>query len=342
MTLIELTHQVGINPKWVSYTGGGEFHSSCPACGGSDRFYIQPNRQMSKCLGYYRCRKCGISGDSIQFAKEFLNYSFLEAVSAVDAILPEVGISKSKSQSYIFEPVELQYQSLLWIEKATKFVIDNHERLIGQDEVMSYLSTRGLPLDAIRRYKFGWLDKPQFLSRTDWGLEEQMGRNGKPRPLWIPSGLIIPIMGYNNNVIRLKVRRFDWHEGDKLPRYVSISGSMNGLSLIGNPQQPTLIIVESELDAYALAYAARFFVCVVAVGSNIKNTDTLVDSLAKKANHLLICHDNDDAGEKMFEKWKKLYRRSRAFPTPIGKDVGEALQNGFNIREWILQETVNQ
>ena len=51
MTLLELTRQAGLNPKWVASTAGDEYHSACPSCGGTDRFYIQPNKQMAKCLG---------------------------------------------------------------------------------------------------------------------------------------------------------------------------------------------------------------------------------------------------------------------------------------------------
>ncbi len=340
MTLIELTHQVGIDPKWVSYTGGGEYHSSCPACGGSDRFYIQPNRQMSKCLGYYRCRKCGISGDSIQFAKEFLKYSFQEAAEVVNAIITSESAFRPSFEKAT--EIELKEPTALWIEQATKFVNRSHDNILNRNQTLDYLEKRGLPLEAVIRYKLGWSDTNEFLSRSSWGLQEEMGKNSKPRKLWLPRGLVIPVIGLDKQVARIKIRRFDWSPGDNLPKYVAVSGSMNGLSIVGNTQQPVMIVVESELDAYAIDYKAHWLVWVVAVGSNIKTPDCLTNSFAKRAKHMLICYDNDDAGKMMLDKWRRLYPRAKSYPTPVGKDVGEALQKGFNIREWLLHATLNQ
>jgi len=97
-----------------------------------------------------------------------------------------------------------------------------------------------------------------------------------------------------------------------------------------------MVVVESELDAYAIDYVAHDFVCAIAVGSNIKNPDNLTDRLAKNAKSLLICHDNDEAGQKMLIKWQRLYSHAIGYPTPLGKDIGEAVKQGFNIREWLL------
>src|ERR1700682_3772091 len=52
---------------------------------------------------------------------------------------------------------------------------------------------------------------------------------------------------------------------------------------------------------------------------------------AQLARNLLICHDNDAAGEKMFAKWKRLYPDAVKYPTPVGKDIGEAIEMGFDV-----------
>jgi hypothetical protein len=65
----------------------------------------------------------------------------------------------------------------------------------------------------------------------------------------------------------------------------------------------------------------------------------VTDYLAKKSSNLLICHDNDEAGEKMLDKWRTLYPHAKAHPTPIGKDIGEIIQTRFILREWLLLAT---
>lgn len=337
MTVLDLAQQIGLKPKWVAGTGGGEYHSSCPVCGGIDRFYIQPNRKMSKCLGCYSCRQCGISGDAIQFARQFLGYSFQEAAEAANATITERIGFFMPSLPRVQKPITLQKLPALWIERATKLVSRAHANLLHKQEVLSYLESRGLPMEAILRYKLGWAEQNEFLPRNSWGLEEQVDQHGKKSIIWIPKGLVIPVAEADGKVIRLKVRRFDWQEGDKLPKYVAISGSMNGLSIIGSSGLTNIAVVESELDAYAIDHVAHDLVCTIAVGSNIKNPDNVTDYLAKNAKHLLICRDNDNAGKKMLKKWKEFYTHAREYQTPVGKDIGEAIQNGFNVREWILK-----
>ena len=335
MTLLELMHQTGIKPKWAASTNGGEYHSACPACGGKDRFYIQPHRQMNNCIGSYRCRQCGTHGDSIEFARQFLHYSFQEAAQALNTVM------RSKTTLPIFNTLRAHKAAVLrnppseWMMKATALAEQTHESLLRNEEYLTYLEARGLPLDAVAHYKLGWIDNNLFLPRTSWGLEEQFKQDGKPSSLWIPKGLVIPSIDQKGSVIRLKIRRSDWNEEDTLPKYAAISGSMNGMTIVGSPKFSTMVVVESELDAYAIDYAVGDLVCAVAVGSNIKNPDNVTDRLAKNAERLLICHDNDDAGEKMLKKWKTLYSHATGYPTPYGKDIGEAIQKGLKIRNWL-------
>ncbi len=336
MTILDLAQKTGIYPKWVAGTSGGVYHSPCPICGGKDRFYIQPYKQMSKCMGSYRCRQCGIYGDSIQFARQFLNLSYQEAAKEVNATIPEQSLP-SLHKAYP-QAIILKKPSDLWITKASEFIEHAHKKLLCKTDSLKYLETRGLPLQAVQRYKIGWSDKNEFFSRNDWGLDKQISTGGKQRLLWIPKGLVIPTFQSNCEIIRLKVRRADYKQDDQLPKYVAISGSMNGLNIIGSSKNKVMVVVESELDAYAIDYAAHDLVIAVAVGSNIKNPDNVTDQLARNSEHLLICYDNDEAGKKMLIKWQKLYRHAKACPTPIAKDIGEAIQNGLTVKEWILEK----
>ena len=209
----------------------------------------------------------------------------------------------------------------------------------GEKEILKYLHNRGLSLSAIEQYKIGWSNKNYYFPRPSWGLSEQSDPDGIPvaRFLWIPGGIVIPSLNSNGEVMRLKVRRWDWQEGDKLPKYVIISKSMNGLTLIGSSINKVMVVVESDLDAYAMVGAVEDFVTIVAVGGNTKNPDNVTDRLARQASRLLICHDNDDGGKKMLAKWQEMYSHAMPYPTPIGKDIGEAIQKDFNIREWLLR-----
>ncbi|MES2344647.1 MAG: primase-helicase zinc-binding domain-containing protein [Chlamydiota bacterium] len=65
MSLLHFAQELGISPKRIASTCGGEYHSPCPKCGGKDRFIIW------KETGRYWCRQCDLKGDSIQFCRDF-------------------------------------------------------------------------------------------------------------------------------------------------------------------------------------------------------------------------------------------------------------------------------
>ena len=114
---------------------------------------------------------------------------------------------------------------------------------------------------------------------------------------------------------------------------------MSGFKIIGDRKLPIMIVVESELDSLALHHAVGDLACIVAVGGNDKNLDSVTAACAREKRKILICHDNDEdnKGLKMFEKWQSIYPHAKTCPTPIGKDIGEAFQQGLDIRKWILE-----
>lgn len=166
-------------------------------------------------------------------------------------------------------------------------------------------------------------------------MELPTALDGKEK-LWIPKGITIPTFD-NGKLIRLKVRRSDWRPGDFLPKYWEVSGGLKGLNLIGNKSRKTIVVVESELDAFAVHWALKGRALVIAVGSNSKHPDSLTHELVKNSTKLIILHDNDNAGQTMLSKWVGLYPKAVGRSVPIGKDVGEAIEKGFDIGSWLIK-----
>jgi len=330
MILLDLAKMAGVEPKWAASTQGGEYHSACPACGGKDRFYMQPNKVLRKCSGYYACRGCGKSGDSIQFCIDFLGLTFKDAAKQIGIELDEAQSIFQKTSAVTALP--LVAPSSLWVEKAGLFVEWAHQNLLQQPDILKDLEQRGVPLEAVKRYKIGWCRQEFSRHPNEWGIN----RDGD-RPIWFSRGIVIPTMEKNGSVMRIKIRRHNYKEGDKIPKYVAVAGSMNGLNIIGDTAKSVMVVVESELDAYAIHHVVGDLVVVIAVGSNIKNPDNVTDYYAKKVSSLLICYDNDVAGKKMFDKWKRLFSHAKGCPTSIGKDVGDAVKLGLNLKEWMLK-----
>ncbi len=332
MVLLELLQEMGLCPKWVASTEGGEYFSPCPECGGVDRFRIQPNKQMKNCIGYYFCRQCGINGDAIQFARAFLGLSFREAINRVNAKINNTNpfhIIKKETRS--MKPVSIIKPSALWQSKATVFTKWAHENIFKNNEILEWLRLRGLPLEAVKKYQIGWCPYEIKRKRALWGIG-----TFEDKDIWIPRGIVIPTLDKKGNVIRLKIRRDSYKEGDRVGKYIVISGSMNGLNIIGDTRHKIMIVYESELDAYATDYVAGDIVCSVAVGNNLKRPDEATNYHAKNMKQLLISHDNDQAGKTMLDRWQHWYHHAKPFPASKGKDIGEAISLGLDLRRWIL------
>jgi len=326
-----MAKRVGLEPKQVASTGGGEYHSACPSCIGTDRFYMHPNKKMKNCLGSYRCRKCEIKGDTIQFARDFCGCSFSEAVELANATIPQkTYISQLYKKTARNDPKPLSLPSKKWITAANSFVDYAQQQILQRPEILKCLQTRGIDIVAVKKYKIGWNPNELWRDREKWGLPDNK------KTLWLPKGIVIPYIDQHGNTLRLKMRRAKGLNADNYSKYIIIPGSANGLWTIGNTKHKTMVVVESELDAYALHHRVEDFACVVAVGSCLKNPDNVTDYLAKAKKNLIICHDNDEAGEKMLAKWKRLYPKTVDYPTPIGKDIGEAIQRQLNVRPWII------
>lgn len=331
MNILNMAQSIGLSPQKIASTNGGEYACACPnpACDADqDGFRMWPSKLARKCMGSYWCRKCGKSGDTIQFAREFLSLSFREAADKANASSVLHAYQPIQPRSYTTPALTPPPEQ--WQTRASKFVQWASVEIHSNPIALELLQKRGLPQEAVLNYRLGYCSSEFFIPCTDFGLQGT-------QPIRLPKGLVIPIFEPSGKLIRLKLRLNQDHCDHANPKYWEISGSMKGLNIIGSPQNPILVVVESELDGYALHYACGDFLFAIAVGSNCKNPDNVSDYWAKR-RRLFICHDNDSAGVIMSEKWKKWYPHSQNLPVPFGKDIGDAVGMGLNLRKWIQSE----
>lgn len=338
MILLELAKQIGLEPEKVASTDGGEYKCPCPKCGGRKRFIIHPNKRKKNCIGSYWCRDCAAHGDTITFCREFLGLSFEDAAKRAQATLPDKSnffpLLLSRRQESLFKSVEKP--PALWVEKAALFVKWASENIFEQKDQLSWLANRGIPVEAVMKYRIGWNPKYFWIEKCEWGISEDINEKCSSKGKFtLHKGIVIPTFE-NADPVRIKVRNTDYDpQNENSKKYLAVAGSMKGLNLVGNAKNNIMLVVESELDALALDHVCGDFAFAVSIGSNTKNPDSFTNYLARRVESLLICHDNDEGGMAMWEKWKKLYPHARPYPTPIGKDIGEAVIAGLNLRKWV-------
>lgn len=339
MMLLELAYDLGLDPKKTSNSRGGEYHSSCPGCGdGIDRFVIWPK------LNRFWCRRCDISGDAIQFCRNFMKISFRESCERVND-LSRLGGYKEANHSVRENLVIANEPPKIWQDKALAFVEWSQKQLQRSSSAMEALCQRGLNEGTINQFKLGYCvnssvnaPKDLYRDREDWGLPREYKEDGKVKKLWLPTGLVIPTIYNGGCVLKLKVRRQQWHKEDPLPKYVEISGSMQCPSIYGISTNGVVVVVESELDALLIHQNANDICFCMALGGVSKKPDLQCDRLLRETKLILWCLDNDEAGKNAALWWRKTYSHLKFWPAPVGKSPGDAFKDhGVNLRDWILK-----
>lgn len=329
MSLLQLADELNLASKRTASTHGGEYHSSCPSCGGKDRFIIWEQQ------GRYFCRQCQKTGDAIQFCRDFMGMDYRSACAKLQLQLKET-FSQKFFEKQRFKPVSADFPSLIWRENAGHFVRSCSAALEKDFIVQERLITeRDLSKTTIQQFCIGWNSITSFVSLPHWGLPSSLNAQGQGKKLWLPRGIVIPTIS-SNEVIKIKIRRSDWKEEDKHPKYVEISGSMKSPSLYGNAGTKVIVILEAEFDAILVQQFASDLCCCMAIGGAGKRPDSHADQLLRNASIVLFALDFDEAGKKAYLFWRSTYPNLRAWPIPKGKSPGDAIKMGIDLRKWIL------
>lgn len=320
---------------------GGEYCSPCPFCKeGDDRFLVWPeryNKNNEYQGGRFSCRVCEKYGDAITFLRELHGLTYLEACNRLK-IQPKERNSNPVSRSKPPLPIATD-PNPKWLAKSQAFVKWCHEQLIKNKEAFKLIAERGFSIDSVIRFKLGFnageKGKDIFRDREDWGLTAETKENGKLTRQWLPRGLIIPTFSLNGGVIKVKIRRSEWKEGDNLPKYVELSGSKKSPSIYGSQSLSVALVLESELDALLVQQEAADLLYCVALGGSTKYLDAQTDQLLRNTSLILFLPDFDKAGAVAWDKWKKMFPNIHRILTPCEKSAGDYFLIGGDLREWI-------
>lgn len=330
---------------------GPEWAGPCPVCGGnekrgSDRFHIWPEQQSGKTAGTFWCRQCQHGGDLIEFHMWTKGVDFKEAARLAGATLSKTaqnrrGATQQKTRTIPFIATESQNPDLLWSEHCRKFIDWCHSRLLDNNHASErdWLAARGIGRDAIVKFCLGWNPTHAWRERTAWGLAPLVKDDGKPRKLFLPRGLVIPIIA--GGTVRFCCVR----QPDQEPKYYVIPGC-NRLPVVTRTAR-VMVVVESYLDAMLLDSVAGDLAGFVALGAAQKKPDIDLHGILNQASHISVSLDSDEVktlangmiqapGQQASRWWLENYEQARRVPVIGGKDPGDAYQHGVDLRSWVL------
>lgn len=344
MNVLDLTRKY-YKPRKASSRKGGEYHCACPGCGdggkgkGSDRFCVWPEENDGQ--GAYWCRRCGKGGDAIQFLRDFQGLGYKEACAYLGMdpkeFRPYVGprVKREKKMETWKPDPEHGPPLELWQEKAAVLVEWAHlnlMRMAADEGPKKMLIDRGINEHAIKFGRLGWNPgkdgKDLFRPREAWGLETELKDNGRKKRLWIPRGIVIPMMRAGR-VWRIRIRR----ERDD-PRYYVIPGS-NMDCMIRWEGHRAYVIVESELDAHLLENEAGDLAAPIPLGNASRKPDAGTWRSLQGAAVVLEALDYDEPGQAAGRWWERHLPQCKRWPVPEGKDPGEAYERGVDLRAWL-------
>ncbi|MFW5497785.1 MULTISPECIES: primase-helicase zinc-binding domain-containing protein [unclassified Maridesulfovibrio] len=348
MNVLDLLKAEGVSPVHVSGGKGGEFHSPCPACGGKDRFHVWPEQNGG--TGSWWCRGCDKGGDNIEFLREFKGASFKDACDVIGRNPKDYTPRPTQLKKKNFAPNNYAAPKELWLERSNNLVDWAHEQLLKNEKELAYLAARGLPLEAVKKYKLGWnpgeTEKGTFRARKAWGLPQAENR----KPLWMPRGLVIPYF-QEGVLFRVRFRRTNEDRKKFAPhlKYVILPGSSMG-PMVTRKSARAWVPIEAELDALAVDFAVQDLdVGCLGLGSLSIKPDAYSWPKLKEAMTVLNALDfefgnaQDDEERKKIEQqirtkkwWQENLPNCRRWPVPEGKDPGEAFAAGVDLRSWIF------
>lgn len=355
MNLLDLAMNriAGLKKKTAS-----EWAGPCPECGGRDRFIVWVHKAA------WYCRGCEISGDAVEFLRRFEGKSCKEAheLAGVDCRSINCQVRErcqgggkvvrrrerlqapAEAKREGFQPAEANDPAKTWADKASKLIEHAHAALTGNAEQLAYLAGRGLDLEAVTRYRLGWLDQDHYRARSAWGLEDVRKDDGTLKKLWLPRGIVIPFFDATGTPERIRIRRPQVKDGE--PRYYWVPGSGDNVPVIGADRQ-AFVVVESDLDALLVHHLAGDVVGAIPLGTCSAKPKAGTMAALQQALAILVALDfeprvnattlrNENPGGKAADWWVQNFEQAKRWPVPAGKDPGEFFESGGDLRAWVL------
>ena len=292
---------------------GGNLFGLCPFHNEkTPSFSVAPDKQIYHCFG---CKK---GGGVINFIMEIEGLSFPEAVEFLakraNIPLPAEDEARSNADRLRRRVLELNRTAARWYYEQLQ--------LPQGAAVQAYLDKRQIRRGIAVRFGMGAsLDQWDALLRamTDKGFTKQellasgLVVNGKNGGLYdkFRNRLMLPVIDVRGDVVGFGSRVIDKSE----PKYMNTTETvayskrrvLYGLNLAKKTKRPNMILCEGNLDVVTL-HQAGFDNAVACMGTAL--TQEQIRLLSRFTKELVLCYDNDGAGQMATDRALELLQNS--------------------------------
>ena len=291
---------------------GGNLFGLCPFHNEkTPSFSVSPDKQIYHCFG---CKK---GGGVINFIMEIENLTFPEAVRflAKRANLPVPEEEERSGADRLRRRVlDLNRDAARWY----------YELLCSPEggAVQAYLDKRQIRRNIAVRFGMGaspdrWDSLLTAMTRRGYSKEELLAAglvvNGKNGRLYdkFRNRLMLPVIDTRGDVVGFGSRVIDNSE----PKYMNTTETITyskrrilyGLNLAKKTKRPNIILCEGNLDVVTL-HQAGFDNAVASMGTALTVEQTRL--LSRFTKELVLCYDNDNAGQLATQRALELLNNS--------------------------------
>ena len=301
-----VSNYVSLTKKGANYFGLCPFHNEK-----TGSFSVSPDKQICYCFG---CKK---GGGVINFIMEIENLTFPEAVRflAKRANLP---VPEEEERS---DADRLRRRVLELNRDAARWYYD----LLCSPEgkaVQAYLDKRQIRKSIAVRFGMGaspdrWDGLLTAMTRKGYTKQELLAAglvvNGKNGRLYdkFRNRLMLPVIDTRGDVVGFGSRVIDNSE----PKYMNTTETITyskrrilyGLNLAKKTKRPNIILCEGNLDVVTL-HQAGFDNAVASMGTALTVEQTRL--LSRFTKELVLCYDNDNAGQLATQRALELLNNS--------------------------------
>ena len=297
-------------------------------------FTVYPDSQSFYCFG------CGAGGEVISFIRRAENLDYYEAVKFLadraGMVMPNEGFDNSMAEKRrriyeINKEAARFFNSCLFTEEGK--------------EGLDYYKSRGMKKSTITRFGLGfapntWDSLLKHMRQKGYSYEElyeanlanKSEKDGRARFYdSFRNRVMVPIIDVRGNVVAFGGRVLD----DSKPKYINSSDTLVykkslgvfGLNFAKNSKEQRLILVEGYMDAITL-HQAGFDNVIACLGTAF--TGEMAHLLSRYADEILLCYDNDEAGQKATSRalgvLNSIGMKVRVVHLSGGKDPDEILR----------------
>ena len=298
---------VALTKKGANYFGLCPFHNEK-----TGSFSVSPDKQIYHCFG---CKK---GGGVINFIMEIENLTFPEAVrflaKRANLPVPEDDGPQDGADRLRRRVLELNRDAARWY----------YDLLCSPEgaAVQAYLDKRQIRKSIAVRFGMGaspdrWDGLLTAMTRRGYTKEELLaaglvvnGRNGRLYDKF-RNRLMLPVIDTRGDVVGFGSRVIDNSE----PKYMNTTETITyskrrilyGLNLAKKTKRPNIILCEGNLDVVTL-HQAGFDNAVASMGTALTVEQTRL--LSRFTKELVLCYDNDNAGQLATQRALELLNNS--------------------------------